>query len=112
MLLLLLITTALEIKAITYLSFKKAENTTTNVTEIKVEHNKTLCIFIRQMKLSEKKRVTVCNYHNNIRVDIRQFVKNSASIKGIWLTKDEWKSLTDSTWWVNNAIHAATSLAG
>ena len=86
---LLLITTALEIKTITYLNFKKAENVTTNITEIKVEHNKTLCTFIRQMKLSEKKRVTVCNYQNNIRVDIRQFVKNSASIKGIWLTKNE-----------------------
>ena len=70
----------------------------------KIPSNNTLCTFIKQFKLLYNKRITVCKYQNVLRVDIRQFVGDKASIRGIWLTLDEWRSLLRSQMWVNSAL--------
>ena len=54
--------------------------------------NTTLCTALNQFFLSSSKRVTVCKYNNLLRVDIRYFIGQKASIKGIWLTLNEWNT--------------------
>ena len=79
----------------------------TNITEIKIDRNKTLCAFIRQTAISENKRATVCVYQESIRIDFRQFVGNKASIKGLWLSINEWKNLLNASKWINIMIKEA-----
>ena len=51
--------------------------------------NKTLCVYFKQFKLSNAKRVTVC-YYNGLRIDIRRFIGSFSTIQGVWLTEAEW----------------------
>ena len=82
----------------------------TNITELATQRNNTLCSFIRQIEISESKRVTVCIYQDNIRIDIRHFNSNNkASIKGIWLSTNEWETLMNYSPWVNSVIEEALS---
>ena len=55
--------------------------------------NQTLCVYLKQFRLSENKRVSVCAIEDAIRVDIRIFYNNHASIRGIWLDVSEWRTL-------------------
>ena len=55
--------------------------------------NHTLCSYIKQFKLSEDKRVSICVYQKELRIDFRRFVSNKPSIRGLWMTKQEWRSL-------------------
>ena len=55
--------------------------------------NQTLCVYLKQFRLSENKRVSVCAIEDAIRVDIRIFYNNHASIRGIWLNVSEWRTL-------------------
>ena len=54
--------------------------------------NGTLCVKFKQFKLSNQKRLTVCEY-NGIRVDFRRFIGHHPSIQGVWLTLKEWNNL-------------------
>ena len=61
-------------------------------------NNTSFCSFIRQYKLhSGSKRATVCVYQNRVRLDIRQFILDKPTIKGIVLNYDEYRSL-DAQW--------------
>ena len=55
--------------------------------------NQTLCVYLKQFRLSENKRVSVCAIEDAVRVDIRIFYNNHASIRGIWLNVSEWRTL-------------------
>ena len=66
----------------------------------------TLCTFIKQFKLSKRKSITVCNYQGKARIDIRLFINDYPSIRGIWISKKEWHSLL--TQW--NKIQHSLSL--
>ena len=54
----------------------------------------TLCGFMRQFRLSDNLRITVCTYKNFIRIDFRRFLYNGkATIRGIHLNLAEWRNL-------------------
>ena len=55
--------------------------------------NQTLCVYLKQFRLSENKKVSVCAIDDAVRVDIRIFYNNQASIRGIWLDVSEWRTL-------------------
>ena len=55
--------------------------------------NQTLCVYLKQFRLSENKKVSVCAIEDAVRVDIRIFYNNHASIRGIWLNVSEWRAL-------------------
>ena len=55
--------------------------------------NQTLCVYLKQFRLSENKKVSVCAIEDAVRVDIRIFYNNHASIRGIWLDVSEWRAL-------------------
>ena len=55
--------------------------------------NQTLCVYLKQFSLSENKKVSVCAIEDAVRVDIRIFYNNQASIRGIWLDVSEWRTL-------------------
>ena len=55
--------------------------------------NQTLCVYLKQFRLSENKKVYVCAIEDAVRVDIRIFYNNHASIRGIWLDVSEWRAL-------------------
>ena len=55
--------------------------------------NGTLCLYWKQMDLSLNKKVTVCRYQASTKIDIRFFLGQAATIKGIWLTISEWNVL-------------------
>ena len=55
--------------------------------------NRTLCVYLKQFRLSENKKVSVCAIEDAVHVDIRIFYNNHASIRGIWLNVSEWRAL-------------------
>ena len=55
--------------------------------------NQTLCSYLKQFRLSENKKVSVCAIEDAVCVDIRIFYNNQASIRGIWLDVTEWRTL-------------------
>ena len=55
--------------------------------------NQTLCVYLKQFRQSENKKVFVCAIEDAVRVDIRIFYNNHASIHGIWLDVSEWRAL-------------------
>ena len=57
------------------------------------ETNKTLCSYLKSFPLSSDKKVSVCTYHGAVRIDIRRFLNDSATIQGIWLKEAEWSTL-------------------
>ena len=56
--------------------------------------NGSMCSYFRQWTLSDNVKHTACNYLGSVRVDIRAFVSEKATIKGIWLTITEWEELS------------------
>ena len=55
--------------------------------------NQTRCVYLKQFRLSENKKVSVCAIEGAVRVNIRIFYNNQASIRGIWLNVSEWRTL-------------------
>ena len=55
--------------------------------------NATLCTYLKQFKLSGSKRISVCAYNHHVRVDIRRFIDDKATIQGIWINSEEWLAL-------------------
>ena len=55
--------------------------------------NSTLCVYMKEYHLLHGKRATVCIYQERVRLDIRQFINGSPTIKGIFLYYDEFQSL-------------------
>ena len=55
-----------------------------------------LCIERREFTLQiSDKRVNICTYEGEVRVDIRQFINNKPTIKGIYFTPREFLGVTD-----------------
>ena len=68
--------------------------------------NSTLCTKLLQYKLGIKgKRLSVCNYEGNVRVDIRQFIGTEPGIIGIWLNMNEWSELSLMIHAISSIIH-------
>ena len=72
--------------------------------------NTSLCIFGKQLKLSDDKRLTICNYKEDVRIDIRKFVNDKPSIRGIWLSKEEYEELLRISRWTKKIIRKAEQI--
>ena len=67
-------------------------------------YNRNTCTF--QYKLTfERVWISVCHLHKDIVVDIRQFINNKPSIKGIQLSVQEWNSLIDWSSVINYIVN-------
>ena len=55
--------------------------------------NQTLCTCLKTFKLSSSIKVSICAYKQSVRVDIRRFIGSHATIQGIWLSIQEWRTL-------------------
>ena len=55
--------------------------------------NQSLCTYLKTLKLSSSKKVSICTYKQSVRVDIRRFIGPRATIQGIWLNMQEWRTL-------------------
>ena len=51
--------------------------------------NQTVCVYLKQFRLSEIKKVSVCAIGDAVRVDVRIFYNNQTCIRGIWLNVSE-----------------------
>ena len=74
--------------AITEISYKKGINLEQDY--IKLHHseqihqyNHRLCDFIKQFKIPDTYNVTICLYQDEVVVDIRQFINEKETIKGV-----------------------------
>ena len=56
-------------------------------------NNSSLCHFIKQFALPDHYFVTVFLYQNGIRLDIRQFINGRPTIKGVYLTMQQFDLL-------------------
>ena len=50
------------------------------------------------------KRINVCTYQDRVRVDVREFINDKATIKGIYFTSREFISVSDALPYVRNEI--------
>ena len=67
--------------------------------------NYTLCAFTKQYVIGSRgKRITVCVHRNRVRVDLRQFIRNRATIKGIVLNREEYDSLKEQWRRIDNYV--------
>ena len=53
----------------------------------------TLCLYLKQFALSTRTKVSVCSYQGAVRIDIRHFIGERSTIRGIWLNTGEWRAL-------------------
>ena len=73
---------------------KEGTNTAThNLTKNYSDRNMTLCSLMTQYNLSDSKRLTVCKYQGKVLVDIRYFIAEKATIKGVWISLAEWNNI-------------------
>ena len=64
-----------------------------------------LCDQLIQFSLSRSSvKVSVCQYQNKTRVDIREFIGTNATIKGIWLDVNEWDQLAGTSSRISKAV--------
>ena len=69
--------------------------------------NSTLCGYNKQFDLPEQYKVTVCSYQQQVRIDIRYFIGNTSSIRGIAVNKRQYNYLQRLTPNINHAVKQA-----
>lgn len=71
-------------------------------------HNGTWCAYHDTFRMGRSgKRLTVCVYQGNLRVDFRQFIGTKATIKGIFFNYDEYRSLQTQLPIITESINRA-----
>ncbi len=74
--------------------------------EVKVNNeNRTACVFVKRYDLRDGVHLTVCNIEGDIILDIRRFVNEKASIRGIPLNLKQWLTLKQIASTVDTAIN-------
>lgn len=69
--------------------------------------NHTACLYAKQYHLNENVYITVCNMNGDVLLDIRQFLNNTATIKGIQLNLRQWLTLKQMSRPIDVAIMEA-----
>lgn len=69
--------------------------------------NNTACVFVKRFHLTEKVYVTVCNLNGEMVLDIRKFVNNTATIKGLRLNLNQWGTLKQTMHSIDVAVNEA-----
>lgn len=77
------------------------------VTTTPIDANQTACLYVKQFTLARNMRVTVCNQHSEIIVDIRRFINGTSTIIGIPLHLHQWLTLKQLTPLIDRAIAEA-----
>ena len=78
--------------------------------EMKVESNQTACSYLKQFDLNDNVILSVCHRDGEISVDIRLFLNQTATIRGIPLNLRQWNTLQRVSNSVNGAIEEAKDL--
>ena len=64
-----------------------------------------MCSERREFPLkASSKRINVCTYQDRVRVDVREFINDKATIKGIYFTSREFISVSDALPYVRHEI--------
>ena len=64
-----------------------------------------MCSERREFPLkASNKRINVCTYQGRVRVDVREFINDKATIKGIYFTSREFISVSDALPYVRHGI--------
>lgn len=58
-----------------------------------VNSNMTLCSFIKMFPVTDNLKVTVCVLKKHLRIDIRYFIRNNPSLRGIFFDVKQWNEL-------------------
>lgn len=66
--------------------------------------NNTTCVFVKRFHLTENEYVTVCNLKGEMVLDIRKFVNNTATIKGLRLNLNQWGTLKQTIHSIDVAV--------
>ena len=74
---------------------------------VEIQQNETACVFIKQYDIYHDTYVTVCNRYGIVELDIRKFVNDTASIKGIQLSERQWLRLKQVSSRIDTAIAEA-----
>ena len=69
-----------------------------------MEVNQTACSYLKQFNLKDNAILSVCNRDGEIMLDIRLFLNQTATIRGIPLNPRQWKVLQRASNSVNRAI--------
>ena len=69
--------------------------------------NSTLCQYVKQFDLTGGYYATVCSYAGRVRLDLRQFIDERATIKGIALDMKQWNELKIHGPTIESAIRKA-----
>ena len=78
--------------------------------EVKVEANQTACSYQKQFDLKDNVALSVCHRDEEISLDIRLFLNQTATIHGIPLKPRKWNVLQRVSNSVNKAIEEAKDL--
>lgn len=76
--------------------------------QIKVDPNQTACSYLKQFYLTDNVIISVCSRGGDIVVDIRLFLNQTATIRGIPLNLSQWRTLERISPDVNGAIEKAS----
>ena len=66
--------------------------------------NQTLCSYIKSFRLPSEYYVTVCRYGNRTLIDMRQFLHQKPTIKGVSLSVRQWTYMTAIRRHITSAI--------
>ena len=77
---------------------------------MKVEANQTACSYLKQFDLQDNVMLSVCHRGGDISMDIRLFLNQTATIRGIPLNLRQWNVLQRVSNSVNRAIEEAKDL--
>ena len=64
-----------------------------------LQESSSLCHYLKQYSLPNDIRISVCIYAGRVRIDLRQFIADKATIKGIALNLAQFRRLED--YWEN-----------
>lgn len=74
----------------------------------KVDANQTACSYLEQFYLTDNVIISVCNRDGDIVLDIRLFLNQTATIRGISLHLGQWRTLEKILPGINRAIEKAS----
>ena len=72
--------------------------------DYEIKPNATACVFVKRYNLSDNIYLTVCNLNGYIMLDIRQFLNETSTLKGIELDLRQWLTLKQLTHQIHVAI--------
>lgn len=76
-----------------------------DINEQNLTFNQSLCSYIKHFRLPGEFMLTVCEYNKRTIIDIRQFLNNKPTIKGISLSQRQWDYLRSIIQYITRVIY-------